>query len=163
MTTRTLAVANYLLRRNREVGDGSVSPMQLIKLTYIAHGWMLGLVGRPLLDEDVEAWRYGPVVPSLYHAVKHYGNQPVENIHAGLGLRRIEFDEDEKSIMDQVIDIYGKFSGVKLSSMTHQRGTPWDVTWSRFGKNAVISNDLIEEFYQEKAAKDDDADDDDGY
>ena len=37
--------------------------MHAIKLVYLCHGWMLGIYGRSLIGEPVEAWRYGPVVP----------------------------------------------------------------------------------------------------
>ncbi|WP_131993555.1 type II toxin-antitoxin system antitoxin SocA domain-containing protein [Dokdonella fugitiva] len=40
--------------------------MQLLKLVYLCHAWTLGLLGRPLLREEVQAWRYGPVFPALY-------------------------------------------------------------------------------------------------
>ena len=37
--------------------------MQVLKLVYYCHAWMLGLYGRPLIRQPIEAWRYGPVVP----------------------------------------------------------------------------------------------------
>lgn len=150
MNPRTLAAAKFILARCKQTGDGAVTPMQLMKLTYLAHAWMLGLAGRPLLNEPVEAWQYGPVLPSLYQATKSYGSQPIDDVPAYAYPE--EFTEDEKSIMTQVADLYGKFTGIQLSSMTHQPGTPWDQTWKKTGKSSPISNDLIEEFYREKAA-----------
>jgi uncharacterized phage-associated protein len=146
MSAKSLAVAKYLLDRSKAVGDGAVTPMQLTKLAYLAHGWMLGIHGRPLLDEEVGAWQYGPVVPSIYHAVKQYRSLPVQDLNAP----SVTFDAAERSIMDQVVDLYGKYSGIALSSMTHQVGTPWDVTCRQQGQRAAISNDLIENFYKSK-------------
>ncbi|MCZ5581375.1 DUF4065 domain-containing protein [Escherichia coli] len=54
--------------------------MQLQKLTYIAHGYYLALTGKPLLNECVSAWKYGPVIPGMYDAFKDYGNKPVTNV-----------------------------------------------------------------------------------
>jgi len=42
-----------------------VSPMKVIKLVCLAHGWCLALAKRPLINERVKAWRFGPVVPSV--------------------------------------------------------------------------------------------------
>ena len=54
--------------------DGrSLTPMQLIKLSYIAHGWTLAILDNPLFKDIVEAWRYGPVVPDIYHRYKKFG------------------------------------------------------------------------------------------
>lgn len=152
MSARAIAVANYLLQQCAKNGDPAVTPMQLIKLAYIAHGWTMGLTGKPLLDEQVAAWQYGPVIPSIYHAVKHFKSLPVSQ----LPTVPVAFSDDERNIMDQVAQKYGRFTGVQLSAMTHQLGTPWDITWKRSGKNAVISNDLIETFYKNKAVRDKD-------
>jgi len=139
---KSLAVAKYILQRRVASGD-TVTPMQLIKLVYIAQGYMLGKKGKPLLDEHVEAWQYGPVVPSVYHAVKNYRSDPVADVQGDVSI----LSQEEKSILDQVADQYAKFDGITLSSATHKLGTPWHVTWSSLGKSSPISNDLIENFY----------------
>lgn len=149
MYPRTLAVAKHLLDRCKQTGDGSVTPLQLMKLTYLAHGWMLGLTGKPLLNEQVAAWRYGPVLPSLYQAIRNYRDGPVDDVPVFAGA--VTFAPDELSIMDQVADIYGRYTGIELSSLTHEPGTPWDMAWKASGQNTTISNDLIENFYKDKS------------
>ena len=61
-------IANYFLWRAWEEGV-EVTPLKLIKLVYIAYGWNLVLnKDRPkLFEERIEAWKYGPVIPSVYH------------------------------------------------------------------------------------------------
>lgn len=137
------AVANYLLKRAREKGGG-LTPLQLIKLVYIAHGWTLGLLGRPLLEDDVEAWQYGPVIRRLYGAVAG-GREPIRRPLPG---GEAEFELDTQNILDQVFEKYGKFDGLTLSQMTHKAGTPWYKTWSALGKNAVIPQDLIRNHFE---------------
>jgi uncharacterized phage-associated protein len=141
-------VADYMLWSGRE-HENPLTPMQVLKLVYIAHGWMLGLTGRPLIDEPVEAWQYGPVVPSIYHRFKRYGGSFIDECPSQAPLA---FTGRERAILDQVWKNYGHLSGVKLSSLTHQRGTPWDITIRRRGRGSVISNDLIEDHYQSLAA-----------
>ncbi|HWA39593.1 MAG TPA: type II toxin-antitoxin system antitoxin SocA domain-containing protein [Burkholderiales bacterium] len=144
--SKSLSAARLLLERCEAHGHKSVTPMQLIKLAYIAHGYMLGRHGSPLLDEEVEAWQYGPVVPTLYHAVKAFKSNP---INAVPGAVDFAFSNEEKAVIDGVANIYGRYNGIVLSAATHKPGTPWHQTWSTFGKNAPISNDLIESFYSE--------------
>ncbi|MCG5526891.1 MULTISPECIES: Panacea domain-containing protein [Halorhodospira] len=137
-------VAKRLLEKAHERGQ-PLTPMQLIKLVYIAHGWMLGLYSRPLINEPVEAWRYGPVVRSVYDQVKCYRSSPVEAIAA----KPAELNDYEDDLLDQVLEIYGDKSGLLLSTITHQSGTPWFITWHSQGMNGSISNDLIEAHFEE--------------
>jgi uncharacterized phage-associated protein len=116
-----------------------------MKLVYIAHGWMLGLYGRPLIHDKVEAWRYGPVIPPLYRALKGYRDRPVrEQVRAP----REPFDEFESKLISQVFDLYGRLGGIQLSQITHQQDTPWYNAWTYGGQNQNISTDVIQDHYQ---------------
>ena len=119
--------------------------MQLLKLVYIAHGWTLGLYGRPLIRDDIQAWQYGPVIPALYSAISKFRSNPVQG---PLPLRdQTPLDLQANSVIEQVYNIYGKMSGPALSRLTHATGSPWESIYSagRFG--AVIPNDIIEDHY----------------
>lgn len=142
-------VANRLLERAANVGD-ALTPMQVLKLVYIAHGWMLGLYGRPLIRDDVQAWQYGPVIPRLYNAIRQFRSQPV---CGPLPSNHEVLDTQELSIVDQVYDIYGQLSGPELSRMTHAANTPWQITYKPNEFGLVISNDVIEDHYQRRAAE----------
>ena len=141
------AVANVLIRSGIDRAKPR-DPLQLIKLTYLCHGWMLGLYRRPLSAQPVEAWKYGPVIPDVYHGLKHYGSKPVNVVQDFLGSN---FDELEADLIQQVFDAYSDFSGVQLSRLTHARGTPWHQVWHRTGRNAIIPDNLIEEYFVELA------------
>ncbi len=47
--------------------------MKLLKITYIAHGFYLGMKQRSLFENNVQAWQYGAVIPDLYHVIKRFG------------------------------------------------------------------------------------------
>lgn len=145
-THSALAVADYILDKSTEQNN-TLTPMQVIKLAYLCHGWMLGLYGRPLFADSVEAWQYGPVIPKLYNKVKKFRSLPVE----GPLSKREEFDSCEESIMDQVVTVYKGYSGPALSRLTHAPGTPWYKTWNDHGHYSIISNDLIEDHFRQLA------------
>ena len=65
-------IAEQILWQRRDV---DTTPMHVLKLTYLCHGWMLGIYDHALINEPVEAWQYGPVVPSLYHKYKKFGRR----------------------------------------------------------------------------------------
>ena len=146
-----LLIANKLIEGAKKNNEASFTPMQLIKMVYIAHGWMLGLFGHPLIKQPVEAWKYGPVVPDVYYAIKHYRNKPVNECIGGVA--KEAFDDYELELIDKIREVYGTFSGVKLSAITHETGTPWNqVVLDRktFGRGVVIPNSLIEKYYKNR-------------
>ena len=123
-----LLVADYFIARS----GGRLTPLQVIKLTYIAHGYSLAINGEPLVDEAVEAWRHGPVVPSLYYRAKKYGGGRITHLLYS-GARAGEADDAEfehipakdRAVLDAVLDEYGEFAGSELVGMTHGGGSPW--------------------------------------
>lgn len=122
-----------------------LTPMQLLKLVYISHGWMLALYDRSLFREPVEAWRYGPVEPNVYNAFKKFGgNQITEPLKDYSD----HFDEYELDVMKQVVDAYSDCTGLQLSGLTHKGGSPWDMTISMLGSRTIIPNDLIKQHYR---------------
>jgi uncharacterized phage-associated protein len=139
-------IAKYILWLG---GKTALSPMQVLKLVYLCHGWMLGIHGRPLSAEPARAWAYGPVFLSVYHEYKKYRGNPIPDIPSE---EPRGFDDEERDIMRQVWVEYGSYTGPELSTLTHQQGSPWQITRtsSRF-PNSVISNDLIEDHYRRLA------------
>lgn len=141
-------VANRFLEAAQSVGD-QLTPMQLLKLVYIAHGWFLGLYGRPLIKDEIQAWQYGPVIPRLYNALRDYGGNPVTESLAATANDAIL--PDQSSVIEQVFDLYGRKTGPALSRLTHAPGSPWDQTYEPGKFGITIPNDLIEDYYQRLA------------
>ena len=144
----SVIVANRFLELAEAKGD-KLTPMQLLKLVYIAHGWMLGLYGRPLIREQVEAWQYGPVIPSLYSHVRSYKGSPINGKISSIFARGGELGAEEEDIISQVYEAYGQMPGMRLSRITHAAGTPWSQTYEPGSFGAVIPTDLIEEHYRQ--------------
>lgn len=138
-------IANRFLEIATGRGD-TLTPMQLLKLVYIAHGWMLGLYGVPLIEDEVQAWKYGPVIPNLYRAVSSFRDQPVRGPLSSRTSDRL--GDKETDLIRQVFDIYGSRTGIDLSRLTHQTGSPWAQTYRNGVSNLVISNDIIEDHYR---------------
>lgn len=139
-----LIVAEHL-RWLREKQEEPTTPLHLVKLVYISHGWMLGFTGQPLIREAVEAWRYGPVVPEVYHAYKAFGGNPIRLPCQSFGRKLVD---DQKELVEVVAGIYREFTAIQLSAMTHTSGSPWDITVKQYGlRNAIIPNPLIQKHY----------------
>lgn len=161
-------IVNYIL--DLGIVDGkSISPLKLQKLLYYGHGWFLGLADDPLITEPVEAWPYGPVVPSIYQEFKGFGNEPITRKAQKLTLAdgKVVLDIPEipigeqhmvaRDILRRVWDQYKEYTPVQLSNMTHGPDTPWAQVVAKYnGKppsGVEIPNDLIKEYFVALAEK----------
>jgi uncharacterized phage-associated protein len=134
-----------------------------MKRVYITHGYSLAYLDRPSLDplyDRVEAWKHGPVIPSVYHTFKHHGNNPIRekciimdyngNGEGILKTPELE-DNDIKEIASQVWDAHKQFSDQQIIEMLHKRGTPWAMCYQPYKNNEIP--DLYTKAYYYKAIK----------
>ncbi len=164
MSFSSKAVANKFLELAQR-DNVEVSPMKLQKLVYYAHGWYYAIVGEPLIDEQIEAWKYGPVVPSLFYSAKHYGNAPIDKPLDDFELvdssNGVQFNwsvevlsnepESEQAVMviEQVWEVYGSYSAIKLSNMTHEEDGPWHKTLKDNRMSLPKGTDIPPEYIRE--------------
>ena len=138
-----LAVADKIIRLSIE-DETLITPMQIQKLTYFCHAWMLGLGHGPLFQDAVESWQYGPVIRSLYHALKIHGG---DRITQPILDKAAEFTEEEERIIKVLWQRYGQLDGIRLSRMTHAAGSPWEQTYQRDNRSQISHNHVIRDYY----------------
>jgi len=143
-------IAKKILQIAKSEGEG-VDPMKLLKMVYITHGWYLGFKDKPLINDSIQAWKFGPVIPDLYHAIKPYGSDNVD-----VNLMNIFSDKDVDSETEDFIKIiwknYRAKSGLDLSGLTHKEGTPWSNTYIPGVSSIPIPNETIKDHYKSKIA-----------
>lgn len=129
-----------------------ITPLQVNKLAYFGHAWMLGLYSHPLLKQEVIAYDYGPIIPDIYHALRRWGGEPITRQIAGyeVGPQQQVLDDNEEYILKKVWEKYGHCSGRQLSATAHAKGTPWHEVRKRQKEPAVIDNELIARHYRKK-------------
>ncbi|MCA0449322.1 MAG: DUF4065 domain-containing protein [Proteobacteria bacterium] len=142
-------IANRFLELASTSND-TLTSMQLLKLVYMAHGWMLGLYHRPLIKDEVQAWQYGPVIPRLYNAIRHFKGSAVSG---PIKSDKEALDEFAQNIIEQVYERYGRLSGPALSRLTHAADSPWEVVYEPGSFGLVIPDDLIEDYYARLSAR----------
>ena len=151
----TLVARQFLDIARADAPPKPLTLLQLIKLTYIAHGWSFVNLPKPLVSEDVHAWKYGPVYPDLHFALRPFGSRPVTEVPKSARERKsgLELEELEVDLIKEVYNEYSGFSGTELVQMTNREGTPWHKTWRVSQSGIVIGNDLIREYYVNMATR----------
>lgn len=144
-----------------EAEERPLTPLQVLKLVFLAHGW--GYVGlgsdRSLISDPVEAWQFGPVHKKLYHMIKKYGSDPVTEIslkeYENDDSVRINLENDEKELIEIVYNKYKKLSGSQLITLTHEKGSPWDQSKHKipYYWNREIDSEIISEYYHDEYNK----------
>ena len=143
-------IANYFLWRAWKEGV-EITTLKLIKLVYIAYGWNFAITGKKLFDEGIFAWKYGPVIPSIYHYFKRFGSDPIKkNCYAAKFKADGQLDDvpaipaKEKDIL-KILNAewikYKELNGVELSNITHARGGAWDTAYHDNCENYRMDND----------------------
>ncbi len=122
--------------------------MKLVKMVYISHGWYMALFDRELINEPAIAWKYGPVIESVYNGFKKFGKSQITSYSPVVKVDK-ELTTEDKLFLNRIWEVYSPFDGLQLSTMTHQPNTPWDKT-ERFN---IIPNQLIKSHFKEKSQK----------
>ena len=97
-----------------------------------------------LFNEDIEAWKHGPVIPEIYNKYKSYGSSGITEYDLK-NVKIIEEDEEVKNILVSVYDLFGEYSAWGLRNLTHSE-EPWKTTEI----NHVISHEKMAKTFKEK-------------
>ena len=132
-----------------ELSKWTLSNLQLQKLLYIAQMFHLGETGHPIFADDFEAWKLGPVVPSVYRHAKMFGSKPVTSLFTS---RRL-LDGTGRSMLERVLRELPDRRPWKLVSITHWDGGAWAKHYNDGETGCTIpKSDIIAE-YRARAAK----------
>jgi uncharacterized phage-associated protein len=138
-------VANWFVCNvDREAGD-SITHLKLQKLLYYAQAWTLVLKGKPLFDEDFEAWAHGPVLRTIYDSYKGYGFEALPSCSC-----ENDITDDVAELLGEVDRVYGEKNAKYLEALTHSE-IPWKFARGSLSSeercNAIISKESMKSFY----------------
>lgn len=147
------AFANLILDWAHQLGV-PVTPLKLQKLLYFTHAEYLCRFGEPLVDENFEAWTYGPVIPTVYEQFKEFNRKPITKRASTFNPIARSSTIDTATVSDEMLErifpvfsIYVDVDAGLLSEISHKKGGPWEIALKEFEAhrniNRLISNDLI--------------------
>lgn len=123
-----------------------LSNLQMQKILYLAHMFYMGRNGgEPLINEEFQAWDYGPVLPTLYHKISFLGRNPVHDVFYGVRLMQ---EGKEAQILHEAAQNLSKARPGALVNYTHKPLGAWDRNYVQGARNRIIPNDQILEEYR---------------
>lgn len=150
-----LDVAKYILSQT------TCTQLKLQKLVYLCFADYLCATGKELFTDKIYAFKYGPVVDTVYKRYKEYGYNPIDeekkdidskNISEMPAKSRILFAEygTEKLIsIEKTLKKYGDLSAADLVDLTHRDNAPWSKSFKSIGKlYSTIKLDTIKEYHK---------------
>jgi len=126
--------------------ENDLTNLKLQKLLYFAQGAHLAKTGELLFDEDIQAWRFGPVVPVAYEQYAGYGKKIIRQ---ELKASRESMSNDDLKTIVAICNWGFPYSSKALVDKTHVPNSPWDITFST-NKYSVIPNELIRTFFAQE-------------
>lgn len=148
-------VAKYILSKIK------CTQLKLQKLVYLCFADYLCETGKELFSDKIYAFKYGPVVDTVYKQYKEYGYKPIDeetkdidskNIFEMPSRSRILFAENgtEKVLsIDKTLKKYGGLTASELVDLTHKQSSPWSVSYKSTGKSySLIELDTIKKYHK---------------
>ena len=159
MAYRAASIANEFIDLSVKAGK-TITQIEIQKLVYFAHGWNLALQDQPLIGEQIEAWKYGPVVRTLYNAFREFGSGPITEKALDWEIKQGKFiastpviqsgdlaqDGFARALVEVVWNKYGSLAPFKLVEITHLPGSPWQVAYAE--SKTYIPNDSIQAYFK---------------
>jgi uncharacterized phage-associated protein len=117
-----LDAARYFIIKAYDAGIAAeMTNMKVQKLLYYAQSVHLALHGEPLFDDEIQAWRYGPVCPPAYKFYREFESQQLP-IPSTSSMEPV--NQAARAVLDEIWEYFGGYHAYRLSDMSHLE-FPW--------------------------------------
>lgn len=137
VSEKMLRVIAYVFEKLEEV-----TPLMLQKLLYFIQGVYSALYGKPIFEEDCRAWVHGPVYPEVYELFRDFKYNPIDDARFAMleGTADV-LTEEERNVIDLVVNTFGMYGGKVLERITHNED-PWKEARKGYG-DSIPSSELL--------------------
>lgn len=132
-------LAKYILKKSEK----GLSNLELQKILYFTEIDYFKKFKKHLIEDDFQAWKFGPVADEVYWEYRHYGANPI-NQPDDISEISKKLNDEEKEIIDKSIQDCNKKTYWVLVEESHKDGGAWKKTYEE-NKKKIIDKKLIEE------------------
>lgn len=136
-------VAEYILSKaSSGICKQEISNFKLQKILFYVQAEFLTAYGRPCFADSIEAWDFGPVIPSVFYFYQKYGTLGIESATVEQPYILV----GDMEIIDYVLELCKNYSVIELTKMSLKQSV-WSHNYMQ-GKNSEIPNKDIEDFFK---------------
>jgi uncharacterized phage-associated protein len=143
---KAIDVAEWFVNKNKEDQGKDLSLLKLTKILYFCQGWFLAEKDKPLFDDDIVAWEYGPTV----RAVNEYFERIDRNSGSLKYTERNRFGEFGVEVSDFLNEMW-KASKDKAASEMVNSCVSHRIWKYAFRDGTIISKEDMRKFFKNKA------------
>ncbi len=159
MNKNPLDIVKYILIKCAYCGD-LITNLKMQKILYYVYVWCRVQLKQSCFEEKFQAWPNGPVLPSVYDALKSYGASPIDVDFAGIdseeGIIKLKktLGKELVELVDSVYEKYGTMSAFTLVSLTHSE-LPWKnarkgLEVGQRSINEISDKDILAQYVEKK-------------
>ncbi|MCD7824027.1 MAG: DUF4065 domain-containing protein [Oscillospiraceae bacterium] len=117
-----LDVARYIVDKCN-AALSAITNLKLQKILYFVQAEFLVKKHTPCFSEDIYAWNYGPVVPSVYREYKVYGGSSIPSF-SKRDRKEYGIADSDMELINEVVKQCQRYSASELVEITHDQA-PW--------------------------------------
>lgn len=126
------SVANYVIAYGMKIGH-PVSNLQLQKILYYIQVYFLKKKGIPFFKDEIEAWQFGPVIPTVYYQHAAFGPAPITMFKT----QKIDLEQEEKKDLEQIVKEKAILSLLEIVADTNKKWKAWDMYYKVNERNII--------------------------
>ena len=136
---RAQEVAKYVIGECTKAGK-PVDNMKLQKMLYFLWIDYYRQTGKNLFNDEIQAWKYGPVIPAVYWKYRTFIADPICLTEPNT------ISQNDSSILSPLVMTYNKRDVGSLVGETHTKG-PWKTVYNDGkGMSGTIPYDMIRDY-----------------
>lgn len=126
------SVANYVIAYGMKIGH-PVNNLQLQKILYYIQVHFLKKKGIPFFKDEIEAWQFGPVIPTVYYQYAAFGPAPITMFKT----QKIDLEQEEKKDLEKIVKEKAVLSLLEIVADTNKKWKAWDMYYKVNERNII--------------------------
>jgi len=133
-------IAKVLIKKYIDM-ESPTTHMKLQKMLYYSWIEYYKRTGTYLFKDPIHAWRFGPVIKSVYFDYRIFAGAPITMYK---DMDEV-IDKDTDKFLSDFAEAHKDYTANGLVFRSHRKGTPWDEVYEEGKKDIIIPFDRIVE------------------